>query len=220
MALTRYAAFPVTLSAHRRGLGHRTGSTTSSGEPPRSSGTRVPAALNGAGEGEGSGRHPENLHSTTIPARMARPAALTIKSMGNTTGLDAGAGVVELCRFPATLSPQSRGFGHTSRPNQGLRRTATDPHPPPSPCWPFPADRPRQQRAPTSRPRSPTPPQKLRDRLGERLGREPLEGRPDQQRRVGRVAHVPALDQHLRDRGQVEAGEVVAIGDPVDAVVG
>ena len=38
---------------------------------------------------------------------MARPAALTMKSMGNTTGLGPGAGVDARCRFPVTLSAQS-----------------------------------------------------------------------------------------------------------------
>ena len=50
---------------------------------------------------------------------MARPAALTMKSMGNTTGLGPGAGVVVLCRFPVTLSAQSRGFGRRSRSTNG-----------------------------------------------------------------------------------------------------
>ena len=41
-------------------------------------------------EGKGAGRHrhpPKNLHNTTIFRRMARLAALTMKSMGNMTGL-------------------------------------------------------------------------------------------------------------------------------------
>src|SRR5262249_8397190 len=40
-----------------------------------------------------------------------------------------------------------------------------------------------------------------------------------QQRRVGRVHHVAALDEHLRDRGEVEPGQVVAELDAVAAVV-
>jgi hypothetical protein len=83
----------------------------------------------------GSGRHrtrPKNLHSTTIPAQMARPVELCMKSMRNTTGLGSGAGVVVLCRFPVTLSAQSRGFGCTSRPSHGLWRPATAPTHPPS----------------------------------------------------------------------------------------
>ncbi len=60
-----------------------------------------------------------NLHSTTIPAQMARPVELWMKSMRNTTGLACGAGVDVLCRFPVTLSAQSRGLGRRGRSTPG-----------------------------------------------------------------------------------------------------
>ena len=84
--------------------------------------------LNGAGEGVPGAVAPvQNLHNTTIPAQMARLAVLTMKSMGNATGLGSGAGVVDLCSFPVTLSPQSRRFGRRRRPTT----PAPDPQPPP-----------------------------------------------------------------------------------------
>ena len=42
----------------------------------------------------------------------------------------------------------------------------------------------------------------------------------DEQRGVGRVAHVAALDEHLGHRRQVQAGQVVARLQAVDPVVG
>jgi hypothetical protein len=50
---------------------------------------------------------------------MARPVDLCMKSMRNTTGLAPGAGVVELCSFPVTLSPQSRGSGRRAAQTAG-----------------------------------------------------------------------------------------------------
>ena len=55
---------------------------------------------------------------------MARPVALCMRSMVGTTGLGCGAGVVALCSFSVTLSPQSRGFGRLDQVNRGLRRVA------------------------------------------------------------------------------------------------
>src|SRR5206468_605426 len=57
------------------------------------------------------------------------------------------------------------------------------------------------------------------DRRGQRGRDGPLHVRPDQERGVGGVAHVAALDQDLRHRGQVEAGQVVAADVAVAAVV-
>jgi hypothetical protein len=85
--------------------------------------------VNGAGEGEGSGRHrtlPENLHSTTILARMARPVVSCMKSMVSTTGLALGAGVVVLCRFLVTLSTHSR--------HKAAQTTCTSARRPPAPA--------------------------------------------------------------------------------------
>ena len=91
-------------------------------------------SVNGAGEEKGGGRprtRPEPAQRDN-PGRMARPAALYMKSMGNTTGLGPGAGVVVLCRFPVTLSAQRRGFGRRS----GRPRLWRPAGPPPtlSPC--------------------------------------------------------------------------------------
>jgi uncharacterized membrane protein YccC len=58
------------------------------------------------------------------------------------------------------------------------------------------------------------------DRGGQGLCDQALEGGRYQHLGVGGVAHVPALDQHLRDRGQVEAREVLADHDSLVAVVG
>ena len=84
--------------------------------------------VNGAGEGNPGAdaiAPPRNLHSTTISAGMARPAALTMKSMGNTTGLEPGAGVDAPCRFPVTLSAHA-GTKSPRRPAGALTH--------PSPC--------------------------------------------------------------------------------------
>jgi hypothetical protein len=78
--------------------------------------------------------HPaKNLHSTTISAEMARPVELCMKSMRRTTGLGSGVGVVVLCRFRVTLSPQSRRFGLGS-----TSTTCSGAPPTPSPA-PFPS---------------------------------------------------------------------------------
>jgi DNA-binding transcriptional MerR regulator len=66
--------------------------------------TRLPSRAGG-----GAPSHPSrNLHSTTIPARMARPVVLCMLFMHSSTGLGSGAGVVVLCRFPVTLLAQTR----------------------------------------------------------------------------------------------------------------
>ena len=104
------------------------------------------ARLTALGKGRGSGRHrapAKNLHSTTIPAQMARPVELCMKSMVNTTGLGPGAGVDAPCRFPVTLSPQSRGFGRSSSSNRGLRRPAAN-LTLPSPCRRLPSPSPTE----------------------------------------------------------------------------
>ena len=50
------------------------------------------------GGGAGPIAPPRNLHSTTMARRMARPAALYMKSMGNAPQLGSGAGVGAPCR--------------------------------------------------------------------------------------------------------------------------
>src|ERR1035438_6287836 len=47
-----------------------------------------------------------------------------------------------------------------------------------------------------------------------------LEGGRGQQRGIGGVAHVAALDQDLGDAGEVEPGEVVAVVDALGPVIG
>jgi hypothetical protein len=75
----------------------------------------------------------QNLHSTTILRQSSSPAALYMKSMGNTTVIAPGARVDALCRFPVTLPAQSRGFGRRSRSNRGSGdRRSRQPHPFPS----------------------------------------------------------------------------------------
>ena len=155
--------FPVTLSAQSRGFGRRAGRPRAPATRRRPHPPSLPAAVyradrparvNGAGEGDGSGRHrtrPKTCTARQSRARMARPAALTMKSMGNTTGLGPGAGVDVLCRFPVTLSPQSRGFGRRSRSDHGLRRPATSPHPPSFPAAVYRADRQPRLRARSAR---------------------------------------------------------------------
>jgi hypothetical protein len=147
--------FPVTLLLQSRGFRQLKRSTTGPGAPPAPSPTLVPllpfsertahrgcrgsraatavvrvGPFNGAGEGEGAGAIApvRNLHSTTIPRRMASPVELCMKSMCSTTGLGSGAGVVVLCSFPVTLPAQSRRFG------AGAAQTAGSGGPqPPSP---------------------------------------------------------------------------------------
>jgi hypothetical protein len=146
-------SFPVTLSPQSRGSGRRAAQTAGSGDPAEAL-TRPPSLLpftepsahpgcrrsraatavvragpfNGAGEEGGSRRHrnrPKNLHSTTIPARMARPVDLCMKSMRNTTGLAPGAKVVEPMQLSRdTLATKPR-FGRRNRANRRLRRPAT-----------------------------------------------------------------------------------------------
>jgi hypothetical protein len=85
------------------------------------------------GKGAGATAPVENLHSTTIPAGVARPVELCMKSMRNTTGLGPGAGVDALCRFPGTLSAQSRGLGAgAGRPRAQATRDRR--HPPTLPA--------------------------------------------------------------------------------------
>jgi hypothetical protein len=153
--------FPVTLSAQSRGFGARDQVDHGSGrpagalthpsfpaaftEPVRPPGCRCSRAatavvrvgpFNGAGEGEGTGAtaRAQNLHSTTIPAGMARPVELCMKSMRNTTGLGPGAGVAVLCRFPVTLSAHSRPFARRSGSTTGYG----DPKKPSPPSFPAP----------------------------------------------------------------------------------
>ena len=59
-----------------------------------------------------------------------------------------------------------------------------------------------------------------RDGLGHGGGGRLLERRGDEQRGVGGVAHVAALDEHLGHRGEVQPGQVAAGLQAVDAVVG
>jgi hypothetical protein len=119
--------------------------------------------FNGAGEGEKSGRHRtrvENLHSTTIPAQVARPVELCMKSLRNTTGLVPGAGVDAPCRFPATLSAQRRGLG-AGAAQPRLWRPSQSPHPPSFPA-PFKKPHENQCRRRHKRPGGPrdhSPPQ-------------------------------------------------------------
>ena len=60
----------------------------------------------------------------------------------------------------------------------------------------------------------------LGDRGSDGYSRPLLERRSDQQLGVGRVAHVPALDQDLGDGGQVQPCKIVARLQAVDAVIG
>ncbi len=81
---------------------------------------RAVGPVNGAGERGGRHRtRVENLRSTTIPAQVARPVELCMKSMPNTTGLGSGGGVDALCRFPVTLPAQNRGSGRSRRSTTG-----------------------------------------------------------------------------------------------------
>ena len=83
-------------------------------------------------------------HSTTMPPRTPRPVVLTMKSMGSTTGLGPGAGVVVLCRFPVTaLATKSGVFRAQDQSTTGLRRPAEALTRPPSllPLNPAAADR-------------------------------------------------------------------------------
>ena len=140
--------FPVTLSPQSRGSGRRSRPTAGSGNPPAPSPAslslrRLPSRSLGEGDQQAGATAPSrNLHSTTIPRQTPRRAALYMKSMGNTTGLGPGAGADAPCRFPVTLSPQSRGFRRASRPDQGLWRPATAlTHPPSLPPFTGPSAR-------------------------------------------------------------------------------
>ena len=93
------------------------------------------------GKGSGAMAPVQNLLSTTIRGSDGRGLPrYTMKSMGNTTGLGPGAGVVVLRRFPVTLSPQRRGFGRRSRSTCGLRDSPA-PSPTPSSWRLYRADR-------------------------------------------------------------------------------
>ena len=125
-----------------------------SGDQPKPSPTSLPAAftepiahpqprvglrprLTALGKGRGSGRHrapAKNLHSTTIPAQMARPVELCMKSMVNTTGLGPGAGVDAPCRFPVTLSAQKSRVWAQQQLKPRAPATRSKPHPPLSPA--------------------------------------------------------------------------------------
>ncbi len=70
------------------------------------------------------------VHSTTNRPGSPSPVELCMRSVLNATGLGIRAGVVVLCRFPVTLSAQSRGFAPSTRSNHRLRRPAGAPtHP-------------------------------------------------------------------------------------------